>query len=31
MVSQFARKGSAVPNHYKIIYTDSKMEQGILQ
>lgn len=25
MVSQFATRGSTVPNHYKVIYTDSKM------
>ena len=31
MVSQYATKGSTVPNHYKIIHSDSKMEEGILQ
>lgn len=25
MISQFATRGSTVPNHYKVIYTDSKM------
>ena len=31
LVSQFSNKGSTVPNHYKIVYTDSKMEEGLLQ
>lgn len=31
MVSQFANRGCTVPNHYKVIYTDSKMEEGVLQ
>ena len=31
MVSQFANKGSTVPNHYRVIYSDSKMEEGVLQ
>ena len=31
MVSQFSNKGSTVPNHYKIIYTDSKIEEGLIQ
>lgn len=31
MVSQFTTKGSTVPNHYKVIFTDSKMEEGVLQ
>lgn len=25
LVSQFTTKGSTVPNHYKVIFTDSKM------
>ena len=24
-------KGTAVPNHYKVIYSDSKIEEGMLQ
>ena len=31
MVSQFSNRGSTVPNHYKIIYTDSKIEEGLIQ
>jgi aubergine-like protein len=31
MVSQFANKGSTVPNHYRVISSDSRMEEGILQ
>lgn len=31
MVSQFANKGSTVPNHYRVIFSDSKMEEGVLQ
>lgn len=31
MVSQSSTRGSSVPNHYKVIYNDSKMEEGILQ
>lgn len=30
-MSQFAKRGSAVPNHYKVIYNDSKIEEGVLQ
>lgn len=26
LVSQFSNRGCTVPNHYKVIYTDSKME-----
>lgn len=26
MVSQSSNKGSTVPNHYKVIYSDSKIE-----
>lgn len=31
LVSQACGKGSTVPNHYRVIYSDSKMEEGILQ
>lgn len=31
MVSQFSIRGSTVPNHYRVIYSDSKMEEGVLQ
>jgi len=31
VVSQTSNKGSIVPNHYKVIYSDSKLEEGILQ
>jgi hypothetical protein len=31
MVSQYANKGSSIPNHYKVIYTDSKMQEDVLQ
>lgn len=31
MVSQFSTRGSTVPNHYRVIYSDSKMEEGVLQ
>ena len=31
MVSQFSNRGCTVPNHYKVIYCDSKMEEGFLQ
>ena len=31
MVSPFSNKGSTVPNHYKIIYADSKIEIGLIQ
>ena len=31
MVSQSSNKGSTVPNHYKIIYSDSKIEEGLIQ
>lgn len=31
MVSQFSTRGSTVPNHYRVIYCDSKMEEGVLQ
>ena len=31
LVSQNSNKGCIVPNHYKVIYSDSKMEEGCLQ
>lgn len=31
MVSQSSTKGTTVPNHYRVIYSDSKMEEGLLQ
>ena len=31
MVSQFSNKGSTVPNHYRVVFTDSKLEEGLLQ
>ena len=31
LVSQFSTRGSIVPNHYKVVYTDSKLEEGLLQ
>lgn len=31
LISQQTTRGTVVPNHYKIIYSDSKMEEGILQ
>ena len=31
LVSQFSNRGCTVPNHYKVIYSDSKMEEGVLQ
>jgi len=31
MVSQNSNKGSIVPNHYKVIHSDSKLEEGMLQ
>lgn len=31
VVSQNSNKGSIVPNHYKVISTDSKLEEGVLQ
>ncbi len=30
LVSQNSNRGCIVPNHYKVIYTDSKMEEGVL-
>jgi len=31
VVSQASNRGSTLPNHYKVIYSDSKMEEGMLQ
>jgi aubergine-like protein len=31
MVSQNSNKGCVVPNHYKVIFTNSKIEEGLLQ
>jgi aubergine-like protein len=31
MVSQYANRGSTIPNHYRVIYTDSKMQEDVLQ
>ena len=31
IISQKANKGTAVPNHYTVIYSDSKVEEGILE
>jgi hypothetical protein len=31
VVSQASNRGSTVPNHYRVIYSDSKMEEGVLQ
>lgn len=31
MISQYSHKGSSVANHYRVIYNDSKMEEGLLQ
>ena len=31
VVSQNSNRGSIVPNHYKVVYTDSKLEEGVLQ
>jgi hypothetical protein len=31
VVSQGSNKGATVPNHYRVIYSDSKMEEGVLQ
>lgn len=30
LVSQFSTRGSIVPNHYKVIYSNSKLEEGVL-
>jgi len=29
-VSQGSNKGSTVPNHYKVVHSDSKIEEGLL-
>ena len=31
LTSQFSNKGSTVPNHYRVVYSDSKLEEGLLQ
>lgn len=31
LVSQHSNRGSTVPNHYRVIHCDSKMEEGLLQ
>jgi hypothetical protein len=31
LMSQFSNRGTTVPTYYKVIYTDSKMEEGKLQ
>ena len=31
VVSQNSNRGSIVPNHYKVIHSDSKIEEGVLQ
>ncbi len=31
IVSQRSNKGTSVPNHYQVIYSNSKIEEGILQ
>lgn len=31
LISQFSNRGTTVPTYYKVIYTDSKMEEGKLQ
>ena len=31
VVSQSSNRGSTVPNHYRVIYSDSKTEEGVLQ
>lgn len=31
IVSQQSNRGTTVPNHYKVIYSDSNIEEGILQ
>lgn len=30
LVSQGSNKGSTVPNHYKVVHSDSKIEEGLL-
>lgn len=31
LVSQSSNRGCSVPNHYKVIFNNSKMEEGVLQ
>ena len=31
VVSQNSNKGSIVPNHYRVVHSDSKLEEGVLQ
>jgi aubergine-like protein len=31
IVSQQSNRGTSVPNHYKVIYNSSELEEGILQ
>jgi hypothetical protein len=31
VVSQASNRGSTVPNHYRVIFSDSKTEEGVLQ
>ncbi len=31
LISQQSNKGSTVPNHYKVIFNTSKLEEGVLQ
>lgn len=31
IVSQRSTRGTSVPNHYRVIYTNSEVEEGILQ
>lgn len=31
LMSQHTTRGSALPNHYKVIYSSSKIEEGLLQ
>ena len=31
LISQRANRGMAIPNHYKVIYSTSKMQEGELQ
>ena len=31
LTSQFSNKGSTVPNHYRVVYSDSILEEGLLQ
>ena len=31
VVSQSSNRGSTVPNHYRVIYSDSKTQEGVLQ